>query len=182
MRNQVFLIAAIVLMSGCKVFKSKQYSRLEVRSEIRKDSVGLIIDKSVITIKEKIDTTAIIPEKVIKQDTYLNVDSLVKGMTAIKNDVLDLRLVLNPVTGILSAEATIKALKVPVTLNKEIIKHNNITQQASVVDDRKLSASEVVGSSTVKKEPVGVEYYVVGFFLFGAMVVFVMFWIKRKMQ
>lgn len=181
----LLLIVMIVLLSGCgmfrKVFRSKEYSKLETKTEIRKDSVGLIIDKSITTVKEKIDTTVIIPEKIVKQDTYLNMDSLVNGMTAIQNDIMDLRLVLNPVTGILSAVATIKASEVPIQLIRETVKQNDITQQSSMSEEKQISHKQQSGSSIVKKEPVNIWFYILGL----GLVVFILwcfkFWWKKKM-
>lgn len=176
------LIIMMVLLSGCgmfrKVFKSKDYSSLETKSEIKKDSIGLIIDKSVTTIKERIDTVITTPEKVVKQGTYFNMDSLVNGITAIKNEVMDLRLVLNPATGILSAEATIKAFKIPVHLDKETIKQNDVTQRSRVNENKRESLEHRSGSTIIEKQPISIKYYLAGLLLI--IVVSVFFWIKRK--
>lgn len=178
------LIIMIVLLSGCgmfrKVFKSKEYSKLETKSEIRKDSVGLIIDKSIITTKEKIDTSVIIPQKVIKQDTYLNMDSLVNGMTAIQNDIMDLRLVLNPVTGILSAVATIKPQNIPIHIDRETIKQNDISQQSKTSVEKKVSEKQESGSSVIQKDPVSIPWRVVFIAVIVAGVCACAFWFKKR--
>lgn len=180
----LFLIVMIVLLSGCgafrKVFKSKEYSKLETKSEARKDSVGLITDKSITTIKEKIDTTLIVPEKVVKQDTYLNMDSLVNGMTAIQNEIMDLRLVLNPVTGILSAVATIKPQSIPVLLNRETVKQNDISQQSNTSEEKKDYKKQESGSSIVQKDPVNMWFYIFGLSVLTLVAGTIWFWTKRK--
>lgn len=180
----LFLIVIIVLLSGCgafrKVFKSKEYSKLETKSEGRKDSVGLITDKSITTIKEKIDTTLIVPEKVVKQDTYLNMDSLVNGMTAIQNDIMDLRLVLNPVTGILSAVATIKPQSIPVLLNRETKKENDISQQSNTSEEKKDYKNQSSGSSVIQKDPLAFPWQLVFIAAGIAALVTLFFWIRRK--
>lgn len=180
----LFLIVMIVLLSGCgafrKVFKSKEYSKLETKSEARKDSVGLITDKSITTIKEKIDTTLIVPEKVVKQDTYLNMDSLVNGMTAIQNDIMDLRLVLNPVTGILSAVATIKPQSIPVLLNRETKKENDISQQSNTSEEKKDFKNQSSGSSVIQKDPLAFPWQLVFIAAGIAALVTLFFWIRRK--
>lgn len=180
----LILIIMIVLLSGCgmfrKVFKTKEYSKLETKSEIRKDSVGLIVDKSVTTIKEKIDTVISIPEKVIKQNTYLNMDSLVNGMTAIKNDVMDLRLIYNPVTGILSTEATIKEQKIKSSLDRITTTVNDITQQSKVTEDKKESKKEESGLYLVQKEPASIWSYVIGLGILIFVAVSIYFWLKNR--
>lgn len=166
MKAKFLILALVVLISGCgmfrKVFKSNEYSKLDTKSEVRKDSVGVIIDKSVTTIKEKVDTIITLPGQMIRQDSYLNMDSLVNGMTAVKNDILDVRLVLNPVTGILSAIATIKPQKVQVKINKETVKQNDITQQAFQSELWSNSLKQSSGSSQIEKEPMNVYWYVIG--------------------
>ena len=174
MRKIIFLITVILMISGCNVFKSRQYSKLETKSEVRRDSIGLIIDKSITTVIEKVDTFVTTQEKVIKENTHFNMDSLVNGMTAIKNDVLDLRLVLNPVTGILSAEAIVKASKVPVKINRETIKQNDIAQQSNVIEEKKESTKQESGSSVVRKEVIKLWWY------FGLAAVLFLIWFMKR--
>lgn len=153
----LFLILIIVLMSGCgmfrKVFKTREYSKQENQIKSTKDSSGLKIDKSVITIKEKIDTVLTTPEKVIKQDTYLSMDSLVNGLTAVKNDLIDVRLVFNPVTGILTTVATVKPQKVHAFTEKETVKHNDIQEQSTVKSTSDEKSKSVIDNSEIKKTP-----------------------------
>lgn len=178
------LIMMIILLSGCgmfrKVFKSKEYSKLETKSGNRKDSTGLIIDKSVTTIKEKVDTVITVPGQTVRQDTYLNMDSLVNGMTAVKNDLLDVRLILNPVTGILSTVAFIKPQNVPVKIDKETVKQNDITQQSYQSDLWKQSSNQSSGSAVTEKKPVSLWWFCAGFgILLIIVVVFNYLW-KNK--
>lgn len=188
MRNYInlSLITVTLLFSGCgmfrKVFKYKEYSKLETKSEIRKDSTGLIIDKSVTTIKEKLDTVITVPGQTIRQDTYLNMDSLVNGMTAVKNDLLDVRLVLNPITGILSTVAFIKPQNVPVKIDKETIIQNDITQQSYQSNLWKDSYYQASGSSNVEKEPVSWWWYAAGIGILGVIVVSFKFWWKNSIK
>lgn len=174
MRNLISLIALTVIMSGCRIFKSREYSKLEAKSEVRKDSAGLIIDKSVTTIKENIDTIITAPEKIVKQRTSFNMDSLVNGMTAIHNDIMDLRLVLNPVTGILSAEATIKASDIPVKIHRETIKHNDVSQKSNVIEEKKQSNSNASGSSVVQKDSIKIWLY------FGVAAILFLVWFSKR--
>lgn len=188
MRNYInlSLITIMLLFSGCgmfwKVFKSKEYSKLETKSEIRKDSTGLIIDKSVTTIKEKLDTVITVPGKTVRQDTYLTMDSLVNGMTAVKNDLLDVRLILNPVTGILSTVAFIKPQKVPVRIDKETIKQNDIIHRSYKSDLWKDTWNQSSESSYVYKEPVSLWRYASGLIILIVIIVLFKFWWKIKFK
>lgn len=186
MRNltNVFLISTMILLSGCgmfrKVFKSKEYSKLETKSEIQKDSIGLIIDRSTTTTREKVDTVITVPGQIIRQDTYLSMDSLVNGMTAVKNDLLDVRLILNPVTGILSTVAFIKPQKVPVKIDKETVMQNDITKQSYQSELWKNSLKQSSGSSLTEKEPVSLWWYAAGLIILIVIFVFFKGWWKSR--
>lgn len=151
------LLLAILLISSCgmfrKVFKSKEYSKIETTSKITKDSAGIRSDKSVTTTTEIIDTTVATPEKIVKQDVYLNMDSLINGLTAVKNDLLDVKLVFNPVTGLLTTTATIKPQKVPVLLNRQTVKQNDITEQSQTKNSREDKSKSIVDNSKIEKTP-----------------------------
>jgi len=180
MKRLILMLAMIVCFSGCgifrKVHKENTLVKVEAKHEINTDSVGLIIDKSVITIKETIDTSVIIPSKKIVQDTELNMDSLVNGMTAIKNDLVDVTLLLNPVTGILSVAAVIKEQIIPVKMQRQITNHKDITQSTrkteAVLNTNKSSDEK----SVVYKEPKNAMWYVV--IILGAIAI--VGWIFKK--
>lgn len=151
------MLALIVCFSGCgifrKVHKENTLVKVETKQEVKKDSVGLIIDKSVITIKETIDTSITIPAKTVVQITELNMDSLVNGMTAIKNELVDVTLLLNPVTGILSVAAVIKKQVIPVKIERVITKHNDITQAVHKTEAVLNTSKSSEEKSIVDKEP-----------------------------
>jgi len=178
------LIIMIVLMSGCgtfrKVFKLKERSSSSSSVVVKKDSTGLVVDKSLITVKEKVDTTIAVPGKQVEQETFLNMDSLVNGMTAIKNDLIDVRLHLDPVSGILTAAAFIKPSKIPVQLDRTTTKQNDITSSSSVStksDEKKKAAAS---SDHVEKEPVSLWYFVGGFGLIIFVILAVRYWLRRS--
>ena len=165
MKRLITMLAMIVCFSGCGVFrkvhKENTLVKVESNQRINIDSVGLIIDKSVITIKETIDTSVIIPGKTIVQDTELNMDSLVNGMTAIKNDLVNVTLSLNPVTGILSAAAVIKEQVIPVKMERDITKHNDIKQSTYKTEAVLNTSNSSDKKSSVDKEPKNVVWYIV---------------------
>jgi hypothetical protein len=165
MRKIMFVVPLILSLSSCGIFKKihkeKSLVKVETKQEIKKDSTGLIIDKSVTVIKEKIDSTVTIPAKTVSQDSELNMDSLVAGMTAIKNDLVDVTLLLNPVTGVLTVAAQLKEQKIPVKIEREITKHNDITQSTHKTEAVLNTSKSIDKSSTVDKEPKNTVWYVV---------------------
>jgi hypothetical protein len=161
----MLVVPLILSLNSCGIFKKihkeKSLVKVETKQEVKKDSTGLIIDKSVTVIKEKIDSTFTIPAKTVSQDSELNMDSLVAGMTAIKNDLVDVTLLLNPVTGVLTVAAQLKEQKIPVKIEREITKHNDITQSTHKTEAVLNTSKSIDKRSTVDKEPKNTVWYVV---------------------
>lgn len=145
---------------------------------VKSDSTGLTVDRSITTIKEKADTTVSTPAAVVKQDVYLNMDSLVNGMTAVKNDLLDVKLVLNPVTGILSVTANVKPQSVKLQLDRTTTRANDITSSTNVSKESEQKHEEEHRDKVVEKEPKNSIWFivmavvVVAILVFGAFKVF----------
>ncbi len=99
--RKLILFLLVCSLASCGVFrkvhKEKTLDNLETSSVTKSDSSGITIDKSVSTIKEKADITLTVPGKTITRDMYLNMDSLVNGITAVQNDLLNVKLILNPI-------------------------------------------------------------------------------------
>ena len=181
---RAFIIAFLIIaLSGCgmfrKVFKSTEHSKLEIISETKKDSTGTTVDRSVITEKSKIDTLIKVTGKIVKQDTPFILDSLVKGLTAIQNELIDVRMTLNPITGILSTQAYLKPITIPFRYDHEKVTQNNITQRSEQSEYKKAIVKRDEGKSIVEKEPISLKYYI-GFLLISVAVISFVFWIKRK--
>jgi len=161
----LLLIVLIVLMSGCgmfrSVFKSKEYSKLETRQSLKVDSTYLKVDKSISTIQEKADTIVKTEAKVVKQSTKLDMDSLVKGMTAIKSDLVNVMLRLDSNTGVLEAVAELKPQSVPVKFDKITTKQNDITEQGRKQSASEQSSNQSQGSSTINKSPIKFSGWIV---------------------
>jgi hypothetical protein len=153
------------MLSGCGIFrqvhKEKEILETKASQELRKDSSGVTVNRSVITVKEKIDTVLIVPEKTVRQETMLNMDSLINGVTAVKNDLVDVNLVLNPVTHILSAVATLKTRMIPLKIDKQTTTQNNIVQAGNQSVDFKTKDQSAVTHSIVDKKPVNVGIWLI---------------------
>lgn len=152
---------------------------MEVRSEIKRDSIGLIVDHSVVFEKVKIDTLIKVPGKRIIQDTKFNIDSLVNGITAIKNELIDVKFILNPITGMLSTEAYFKPINVPFKYDYEKVTHTDKTQQSKQSESNMDIISTDEGKSIVEKDPINLNY-VAGFILLGLIVCSIILWIRRR--
>lgn len=177
--KKIILLLLLCSLASCglfkKIHKEKTFDKIETSSIIKSDSAGTTIDKSVTTITEKADTTVIIPGQVVNQDTYLNMDSLVNGMTAVKNDLLDVKLILNPVTGILSVQANIKPRKVPIHFDKTTTKANDIVQSGTKSGSVKASSNELHKTEIVDKEPKNSFWLITGIVAIFVVVLFVIY-------
>lgn len=127
----LFFTALIITLSGCgtsrHVFQSKEKIKQETAQQIKKDTVNIMLDHSLITIREKADTVLVVPGQVITEDTYIDFNELVNGVMAIKSPFAEVSLILNPVTKKLSARALIKEQLIPLKINKETVIQKNLT-------------------------------------------------------
>ena len=178
------LLVAMGILSGCsmfhKVFKSNEYAKKEISSVEKKKIKDWNIDRSVLTIREQSDTSVLIPEKIIKQETSFNVDSLVNGLTVIQNDLIDVSLIFQPETGRLSASAILKPRLIPVKFNKETILQNDVSRQivqsSSVEESSKVEQS----SSIVEKSPVNIWFYIFGSGILILISFSLFYWLKKR--
>ncbi len=178
MKVILYILLALSL-SSCglfrKIHKEKTLNKSESSIITKSDSSGVTIDKSVIITKEKLDTVITLPGKTVKQDVYLNMDSLINGMTAVKNDLLDVRLVLNPVTNILSVESNLKPRDVPVKFDRETNRQNDITQSGFKSEQKDLKLKEFHETNTVDKQPKNSIWFTVLIWGVVAIVIFALY-------
>lgn len=178
------LFVITFLLSGCglfgEVFKSDDYVKQKISSEEKKRMREWISDRSTLTIREQADTVMVIPEKIIKQGIYFSVDSLVDGLMLIQNDLLDVRLISQPKTGMLSASAILKSHSVPVKFNKETILQNDVRTETTEAVSVKKSSKQAHSHSTVEKGSVNSWYYIFGI---GILIImgsfFLFYWLKK---
>lgn len=155
MRN-IIIILLLFTLSGCgafkKVFKSKVSTKIETVHKSKKDSTGLTIDKSKTVIKEKADTSIKTKAKIVKQETPMNMDSLVNGLTVIKNELVDVRLLFNLATGVLSTEAILKPQTVDFRFDRETTTENDIVRKGTVKKEISNLSKNSNSSNTVQKD------------------------------
>lgn len=164
MRAYIYIVL-LLFLSSCgifrKVHKESTLDKIESSSVIKADSTAITIDKSITTVKEKADTAVIIPGKIVTQEVVFSMDSLVNGMTAVKNELIDIRFTLNPLTHKLSTIAVIKPQAVSFSVNKETTKANDITSLANVSKSEKDNHKEEHKISLVDKKPANSIWFVV---------------------
>jgi hypothetical protein len=178
------LLVVMGILSGCgmfrKVFKTNEYAKQEISSAEKMKMKEWNTDRSTLTIREQSDTVVVIPEKIIKQDTYFNVDSLVNGLTVIKNDLLDVNLIFQPETGMLSASATLKPRLIPVKFNKETILQNDVSRKITQSGSAKKSSKSAQSNTIVEKSPVSTWLYISGSGILILISFSLFYWLKKR--
>lgn len=125
----LFLICSL---ASCGIFrkssKDKALTSSQTTTTKESKSSEFIIDKSKIIIKEKADTAITTPAKQTSGQVKvgLNMDSLVNGLTAISNDLVDVKLVLDS-NGILTTTALIKPQQVNFHYDRETTIEKDVT-------------------------------------------------------
>lgn len=175
-RNSV-AVALIFVQSGCGLFRevnqSREGSLFKSTTEYSKDSTKLVLDRSVVIVKEKTDTAVLVPEEIVRQDGYFCMDSLVNGITAIKSDLVDVRLVFNPVKQRLYAEAILKPRKISVWIDKETAIHKHIEEQSIQVENSRIQLKDEKTKVCVEKKPLNIQYWFVVFLVTLVVVILV---------
>lgn len=172
------VITMILFISGCNLFrkvnKSRESDLFKLTAEYSGDSAKTVTDRSVLVIKEKVDTLVLIPEQLIRQENSFGMDSLVNGITAIKNDLVDVRLILNPVTQRLLAEAILKPRKIPVRIEKETVIHKDIKVQSDQTEHSRIQVKDEKTKVLTEKTPVNLQYWFAALLVAIAAVIFVL--------
>lgn len=178
------LLIMLVFLSGCgmfrKVFKSNDYAKQEISSSEKKKMKEWTTNRSILTIREQSDTIVVIPEKIIKQETSFNVDSLVNGLTVIQDDLLDVNLIFQPETGMLSASATLKPRLIPVKFNKETILQNDVSRKITQSGSAKKSSKSAQSNTIVEKSPVSTWLYIFGSGILILVSFSLFYWLKKR--
>lgn len=185
MRRLFFILIAYFSLSGCglfkKVFRSGHLEMSKVETEVKLDSIGIVFDKSETTIRETADTLVKVDGASSRTETKINIDSLIDGITAIKNDLFDVKLSYEPLTGILTTVATLKNRYVPIKIDRTVSTKNNISttsskKVATVREEEKKSKKK-----SVQKEPEKLWIWIISI-VAGVVIILssIVYWIKRK--
>lgn len=164
MRRATCLIA-ICLLCSCGIFKRKSKDRLtassqtSIQTEIK--SSEITTDKSKITIRERADTTLTTPAKKTSGQSSigLNMDSLVNGLTAISNDLVDVKLVLDT-NGILTTTAFIKPQQFNFHFDRETTIHKDKSTDKKYVKNNKEKSQQSSKQVMTKSEPTSFSLWI----------------------
>ena len=132
MKKLILMITVVTLLSGCgvfnKVFKQKVKEKtLEVTSKTdRSKTQTSIIDNSVTTITERLDSTIKTPEVKGEGKKKLDLNALADGLTIIDDEFVNLYQIYNPKDSSLKTGYTLKPQKVPVPKERKTVKENDI--------------------------------------------------------
>lgn len=138
------------------------------------------MDKSITTITEKIDTTIVTPAREVSGQIPFNMDSLVNGLTAIKHELIDVTLHLNPITGVLYVGAKIKPVPVDLKLDRSINIQNDIVEQSDQHSKAELKVETKDSKSTVHKEPAKMGIWLIGFAIVIFVISALIYWLKKR--
>lgn len=173
----------VLALSGCGMFRKvsidKEVNTSQERKERRLDSTAVVIDQSVIRIREHADTVITVAGQEISQESYFQMDSLVNGITAIKHDLVDVRLILNPQTQRLTVSAILNPKAIPIRIQKETLIHKNLFTSNGKSESSALASAETKSTLVKLKEPAQLQYWLIAIVIVIISVLFV-FMIGRK--
>jgi len=128
MKNILYILL-ICALSSCGLFKrsskNKSIENVQVTTNNKVEQNNNIVDKSTVKITEKLDTVITTKEITTKGVVSFHPDSLIKGLTSLSNDLVDVKLTIN--NGVLTTTATLKPQTLPLSFNKVTETQKNIT-------------------------------------------------------
>jgi hypothetical protein len=170
-------------LASCGIFKKNTKNKLvdktETTSTTQIKTAEIITDKSKITITEKADTTAYTkPQQTSGTNKIgLHIDSLVNGLTAISNDLLDVKMVLDS-NGVLTTTALIKPQKVALKFDRNIQIDKNVAGNKSGEMNQHSTKKKDVKVVDSVSEPTGMG--MIGYLGLAALALFFIWLIWKK--
>lgn len=143
MRNLLLVFTVAALLSGCgivnKVFKyrTSEKSLEESSKEVKTKTDLAIVDKSIITITETLDTNVITAEVKGRSEKKVDLAKVQKGLTIIDDQFVTLHQIYNPVDSTLKTDYILKPRPVPVPKKKVTEIKKDIKTSASEEHDQK---------------------------------------------
>jgi len=164
MRKLIYLLIICFLFS-CGIFRKKSKDKLitsnstSIESSVKSSEVTT--DKSKITIKERADTIITTPSKQTSGQVKvgLNIDSLINGLTAISNDLVDVKLVLDS-NGILTTTALVKPQHINFHFDRETTIDKDLTITKDQQEKKKETAKQSSKQVSNKSEPTSIGLWI----------------------
>ncbi|RZJ91832.1 MAG: hypothetical protein EOO20_03980 [Chryseobacterium sp.] len=182
MRRLLFIIA-ICSLWGCGIFRKSSKDKLLTSSQSSIESTvkssELVTDKSKITIKEKADTSLITKPQTVTGAVKigLSMDSLVNGLTAISNDLVDVKMVLDS-NGILTTTAVVKPQHIPFQFDRTTTIEKDVTKSGATEQATKSTLKQ--SSKAVKKESAPTSFGLWAWLGIGAIAGIVLYFIIKR--
>lgn len=183
--KRLIIILICLTLGSCSIFKrttkNKEVEQVSSHEKINSDSTGTIVDKTKTVIKETADTVIKTPEKSSTTETKINIDSLINGITAIKNDLFVVKLDYNPVTKILTTKATALPRLIPVKFNRETTINKDVTQTSATKDAIVRDEKKKVVKVNKVKEPAKMGIWLIAVIVGICLVIgSVWYWLKKR--
>lgn len=140
MKGILIIIAAALALTGCGSMNKHREIHTKAAA-IHSDSAA----RTVTITREKADTTVKVPA--VKQTATKPVTNLVAGDSIVlDNDRQHVTVDYDPLTGSIRATGTVKEIQVPVTIDREVIK----SEEVAVSHDQVKTQDDIVQSKDVR--------------------------------
>lgn len=159
--RKIIYLCLVICLSGCGIFKKNTKNKLVDKTETTTKQVTktaeLITDKSKITINERADSSIYTkPQQSVGTNKIgFHIDSLVYGLTAISNNLIDVKLSLDS-NGVLTTTALIKPQRVDFKIDRTTEINKDITANKSGQVDQKINEQKDIKIVDSTSEPTGV--------------------------
>jgi len=183
MRKLLLVFTAVSLLSGCGIFnkvfkhKSSEKSLQESSKEVRTKTDLEVIDKSITTTTETVDTNVVTSEVKGRSKKKVNLSEVQKGLTVIDDQFVTLHQIYNPVDSTLKTDYVLKPRSVPVPKKKVTETKNDIKTSGKQKQEQKEQDKKVFEKSdaVVERKP----GYTTALVVIG--VIALLFFIVRKL-
>jgi len=181
--NKSIIILLILSLQSCGVFSSvfKKSDKYKDKSEISvtKDISNNTLDKSLIVIKETVDSTIKTDFKKFETSNLLNNIVDIKNLTILSNDLLEVKQNYDTLHKSLSTEVVLKSRNIPVKVNKTTTINKDVFVNTNIKIDS-ISKKDIINKSSIKtKEPKNTFWFTI---LLSGVAIGLFFGLKKIFQ
>lgn len=137
MKKLLLLLVFVYMAYGCSIFKQREVTKSQSQSstktdvKIKSDSTAKVIEKTVITEIEKVDTVAKTKPVKAESETEFDLQKLINGLTTIDSGLVTVKLTLDTATNKLKTVVDVKPQDVKVTVQKTRETKRDVTTSTS---------------------------------------------------
>src|SRR6476646_270801 len=161
----ILILLISINITGCgvfhKVFKKSSKTKEDIYIKVSEIDSSVIKDKSITTIKEKIDTAVTI--KGNKEVSKIDIKDLtdIKNLIIFSNDLYDVNQNYDTLTKSLNTVINLKDRKVGVKLDKETVVSNDIVINKNIKKDSSFNSSTKTKLDVKQKEPKNTFWFII---------------------